>query len=339
MNEIETLKTCMGCGVVLQDQNVLQEGYTTSLENDICQRCFRMKNYGEYQMIAKSNDEYLEILKSVGETKDLVLYITDLLNLEKNIEQIRTIIPNKMILVLNKKDVLPKSVKENKLISYLEEKNVHFEEVIVISANKNYNIDYLLKRIKYHQTSKKVYVVGHTNAGKSSLINKLIQNYSDNVQELTMSPLPSTTLNTVTIEINDYLTLIDTPGLVENGSILNHIDPSMVKKISPKKEIKPKTFQLKPNQSIIIEDFVRIDYVEGEKNSFTLFVSNDLKVKRLLNASNKDDLKDLNKITYAVKYDEDLVITGLGFIKIVNKGLIDVYIDKNVDTFMRKSLI
>lgn len=332
-------KYCSGCGVLLQDENILEEGYVASLENDICQRCFRMKNYGEYQMIAKSNDEYLEILKSVGETKDLVLYITDLLNLEKNIEQIRTIIPNKMILVLNKKDVLPKSVKENKLISYLEEKNVHFEEVIVISANKNYNIDYLLKRIKYHQTSKKVYVVGHTNAGKSSLINKLIQNYSDNVQELTMSPLPSTTLNTVTIEINDYLTLIDTPGLVENGSILNHIDPSMVKKISPKKEIKPKTFQLKPNQSIIIEDFVRIDYVEGEKNSFTLFVSNDLKVKRLLNASNKDDLKDLNKITYAVKYDEDLVITGLGFIKIVNKGLIDVYIDKNVDTFMRKSLI
>lgn len=339
MNEIETVKTCTGCGVILQDQNVLQEGYTTSLENDICQRCFRMKNYGEYQMIAKSNDEYIEILKSVGETKDLVLYITDLLNLEKNIEQIRSIIPNKMILVLNKKDVLPKSVKETKLISYLEEKNVHFEEVIVISANKNYNIDYLLKRIKYHQTSKKVYVVGHTNAGKSSLINKLIQNYSDNVQELTMSPLPSTTLNTVTIEINEYLTLIDTPGLVETGSILNHIDPNMVKKISPKKEIKPKTFQLKPNQSIIIEDFVRIDYVEGEKNSFTLFVSNDLKVKRLLNASNKDDLKDLNKITYAVKYDEDLVITGLGFVKIVNKGLIDVYIDKNVDTFMRKSLI
>ena len=81
MNEIETLKTCMGCGVVLQDQNVLQEGYTTSLEIDICQRCFSMKNYGEYQMIAKSNDEYLEILKIVGETKELVLYITDLLNL------------------------------------------------------------------------------------------------------------------------------------------------------------------------------------------------------------------------------------------------------------------
>lgn len=332
-------KKCLGCGVILQDANVLQEGYTTNLENDICQRCFRLKNYGEYQVVTKSNEEYINILKSVAETKDLVLYVTDLLNLEKNLEQIRNLIPNKMILVLNKKDALPKSVKEAKLIAYLESLNIHFEEVIVISAYKNYNIDHLLRRIKFHQTSKNVYVVGHTNAGKSSLINKLIQNYSDKTQELTMSPLPSTTLNTVNIEINDYLTLIDTPGLVENGSILNHVDEKMVKKISPRKEIKPKTYQLRKNQSILIENLVRIDYVEGEKNSFTVYVSNDLNVKRLLNSSNHNDLKDLNKIEYQMKYDEDLAITGLGFIKIVDKCKIDVYIDRDIETYTRRSLI
>lgn len=335
----DVLKRCKGCGVILQDQNLLQEGYTTNLENDICQRCFRMKNYGEYQVVTKSNDEYLNILKGVGETKDLVLYIADLLNLEEDIETIRELIPNKMILVLNKKDVLPKSVKEEKLIKYLENKGINFEEVIVISVNKNLNIDYLLKRIKYYQTSKNVYVVGHTNAGKSSLINKLISNYSSNNQELTMSPLPSTTLNLVKIDINDHLTLIDTPGLVDNGSILNRVDASMVKKISPRKEIKPRTYQLRKNQSIIIEDLIRIDYVEGEKNSFTLFVSNDLKVKRLLNLFNNDELKDKNKFTYEMKYDEDLVINGLGFVKIVNKGIVDVYIDKDIDVYTRRSLI
>ena len=41
-------KRCQGCGVLLQNENILQEGYTTNLENDICQRCFRLKNYGEY---------------------------------------------------------------------------------------------------------------------------------------------------------------------------------------------------------------------------------------------------------------------------------------------------
>ncbi|MBQ3297972.1 MAG: ribosome biogenesis GTPase YqeH [Bacilli bacterium] len=333
-------KKCAGCGVLLQDQNVLQEGYTTSLDNDICQRCFKMKNYGEYQVVTKSNEEYLEILKDVSRTNDLVLYVTDLLNLERDIEKIREVITNKMILVLNKMDVLPKSVKEHKLIDYLKSKDISFEEVIVISVNKNYNIDYLLSKIQEHQTSYNVYVVGHTNAGKSSLINKLIKNYSDNdSRELTMSPLPSTTLNTVKIEINKYLTLIDTPGLVDTGSILNYVDEKMVKKISPKKEIKPRTYQLRKNQSIIIEDFVRIDYVEGEKNSFTLFISNDLKVKRLLNLFNNDTLKDKNKETYTLKYDEDIVINGLGFIKVVNKGTVDLYIDKNVDTFTRKSLI
>lgn len=330
-------KRCSGCGITLQDENVLQEGYTTSLENDICQRCFRMKNYGEYQVVTKSNEEYLEILKGVGKTKDLVLYVTDLLNLEEDILKIREYIKNKIILVLNKKDILPKSVKEEKLLKYFEENNVYFEEIIVVSVEKNLNIDYLLKRIKFFQTTKNVYVVGHTNAGKSTLINKLIKNYSDNTQELTMSPLPSTTLNTIRIEINDYLTLIDTPGLVDMGSIINYVDSKMLKKLSPKHEIKPRTYQLKKGQSLIIEDIFRLDYVEGERNSFTLFISNDLKVKRI--NPNRDTLKNLNKVDYTVKYDSDLVISGLGFIKIVNKGKINIYLDKTINTFMRKSLI
>ncbi len=64
-----------------------------------------------------------------------------------------------------------------------------FEKVVVISVEKNQNIDYLLKQIKLYQTSKDVYVVGHTNAGKSTLINKLISNYSNNSEELTISHL------------------------------------------------------------------------------------------------------------------------------------------------------
>ena len=63
MNNEATSKKCLGCGVELQDENILKEGYITSLENDICQRCFRMKNYGEYQTVTKSNEEYLYIEK------------------------------------------------------------------------------------------------------------------------------------------------------------------------------------------------------------------------------------------------------------------------------------
>jgi len=107
-------KYCQGCGILLQDENIQREGYTSNLENNICQRCFRMKNYGEYQIVTKSNEEFIEILKNVDSTKDLVLHIVDLINLDKDLNAIRKVMTNKMILVLNKKDALPKSIKDQK---------------------------------------------------------------------------------------------------------------------------------------------------------------------------------------------------------------------------------
>ena len=331
-------KKCLGCGVDLQDENISLEGYTTSMTNDLCQRCFRLKNYGEYQVVSKSNQEYEYILREVGKTKDLVLYVVDILNVMEDLEKIREFVPNKLILVLNKRDVIPKSVKDEKIIKYFKDRYDFFCDIVIISSEKNYNIDLLLKTIKYYQTSKNVYVVGNTNAGKSTLINKLIKNYSDNIQELTISPLPSTTLNTITIEINDYLTLIDTPGLVESSSLINYVEHDLLKKLNPKKEIKPRTYQIRRGQSLIINDLVRIDYVEGERNSFTLYMSNNLKVKKVI-SSRHDYLYDLNKTSYDVFFDKDLVISGLGFIKMVNKGKIDVYIESRIKTFVRDNLI
>ena len=331
-------KYCSGCGVLLQDENILEEGYTASLENDICQRCFRMKNYGEYQVSTRSNEEYIEILKSIDETKDLVVYMTDILNLDKDLTWVREYIHNKMILVLNKKDVLPKSVKDEKLINYIKETCPLFEDVVVISTEKNYNIDLLLNKIKKYQTTKRVYVVGHTNVGKSSLINKLIKNYSENNSNLTISPLPSTTLNKIEIELNHTLTFIDTPGLVDRENLVNYVDVNELKKIQPKKEIKPKTYQIRKGQCIVIDNHFRIDYVEGERNSFTVYASNSLKIKKY-NASKCQALKDLSTKEIEVGYREDVVINGLGFIKVVDKASVLVYVDKNVDVFTRKSLI
>lgn len=334
MNE----KKCLGCGVVLQDENVLLEGYTVNLDNDLCQRCFRLKNYGEYQATTKTNEEYKEILETVGKTKDLVIYVTDLLNIEQDLFDIRKFLPNKILLVLNKRDVIPRSVKDEKIISYFKEKYDFFEDIVVVSSEKNTNMDLLLRRIKYFQVTKNVYVCGHTNAGKSSLINRIIKNYSESKQELTISPLPSTTLNLVNIEINDYLTIIDTPGLIDEEAITNYVSDDSLKKILPKKEIKPKTYQLKVGQSLIIGDLVRLDYIEGERNSFTLYMSNDIKVKRITSFRH-DDLKNMAKRTYQLPFNQDIVVKGLGFIKIVNRGVVDIYINQRVGTFMRDNLI
>ena len=331
-------KYCIGCGVKLQDSNMLFEGYTADLSNNLCSRCFKLKNYGEYQLTTKSNSEYIDILKSINETKDLVLYIVDLFNIEKDIKMIREYISNRLILVVTKRDVLPKSVNDEKIKEYFSKFNLDYQDIIIISSKKNYNIDELLLFIKKYKSSKNVYVVGHTNVGKSTLIKKLMKNYSEFDCDLTVSVLPSTTLNKISIKLSDDLNLIDTPGLIDRGNIINYVDFSIMKKIIPRKEIKPKTYQIKAGQSLLINELIRIDYIEGSKNSFTFFMSNDLKIKKF-NSNKNETLKNIIKRNLEVGYHQDIVINGMGFVKITDKALVDVYIDKNVEIFVRDSLI
>ena len=330
-------KTCLGCGVLLQDENILNIGFTANLSNDLCMRCFKLKNYGEYESIANSLVHYDNILSFVSRTRDLVLYVVDILNINEDLLYIRKYVKNDIILVLNKRDLLPLSVKDEKILEYIKNLNLGFLDTIIVSSEKNYNMDNLYSKIKKHRKSKNVYVVGFTNAGKSSLISRLIKNYGDGTNNLTISPLPSTTLNKIDIRINENLNIVDTPGIIDNTNIINFVDKKMYKRLNPKKEIKPKTFQLFKNQSLIIGDLVRIDYLEGDVNSFTFYIPNDIKIKRI--NRKRDDLKDLNLREYNIGFSNDLVINGLGFIKIVSSCRIYLYINKDVKTFIRKKLI
>ena len=330
------MKKCFGCGIKLQNENILNLGYTPNLENKLCMRCFKVKNYGETSSISTNKEDYISILEKISRTMDLVVYVVDVLNIKENLNDIKDYLKNDIILVLNKWDVLPKSVKEEKIISYLKEK-YDFKEILAVSSLKNYHLDSLMNLIKKHQKSPNVYVVGETNAGKSSLLNKIIGNYSELTPDLTISSMPETTLETIKIKLKDDLTLIDTPGIVDTQNIIHFLDKKYYKILNTKKEIKPRTYQIYKNQCLIIGDFLRVDYLEGDRNSFTLYIPNGIKVKRL-NARHKD-LKELSYREYELKFHEDFVIYGLGFIKIVLNGKIGISLNKDVKTFLRKNLI
>ena len=137
--------------------------------------------------------------------------------------------------------------------------------------------------------------------------------------------------------VRDDLYIIDTPGIVDKENIINYLDKKYYKILNTNKEIKPKTFQIYRNQSLLIGDFLRIDYIEGDKNSFTLYIPNGIKVKKV--NSRHNSLKELSYKEYDLNFHNDLVIYGLGFIKIVINGRIGIYLDKDVKTFLRKNMI
>ena len=329
-------KKCLGCGVKLQSDNILNIGYTPNLENDYCMRCFKVKNYGISESITSNKEDYINILKSIKKTKDLVLYIVDILNLPSDIMEITNYLDNDIYLVLNKRDVLPKIIKDEKIISYLKEIS-NFKYYFIVSTFNNLGMDDLYKKVLKNKKSNEVYLVGETNAGKSSLINKIISNYSEGEPVLTTSNMPETTLDKIKIEINNKLTLVDTPGIVDNQNIIEQLDSKYYKLLNTKKEIKPRTYQINKNTSLLIGDFLRIDYLEGDKNSFTFYIPNSIPIKRI--NIRRNNLKDLAYQEINMKFHEDLVIYGLGFIKIVLPCKVGLSLDKNVKTFVRKNLI
>ena len=49
-------KKCLGCGAVFQTTNPLEPGFVDEKVKEkalVCKRCFRIKNYGDYQVIKK----------------------------------------------------------------------------------------------------------------------------------------------------------------------------------------------------------------------------------------------------------------------------------------------
>lgn len=322
-------KKCKGCGVSLQDADETLEGYTANLEKELCLRCFRIKNYGEYKVVDKDNIDFINILKEINKTNDLVVLLVDLFNINKDINELTKYLNNDILLVYTKKDIFSYKIRDDKFTNYL---NINCVDSIVVSSKKNYNFDLLFELINKYKKSNNVYVVGYTNSGKSTLLNKLIYNYSESKDELTTSILPSTTLDTIEIKITDELTLIDTPGILDSGNIANYVNPKTLLKIIPTKEIKPITYQVNKKQYILVDDLLKI---ETGNNDLTLYFSDKLNIKRVY----KDVPSTLVCHNISVDRYHDIVITGMGFIRSRKKESIKIYTLDGVDVYTRDSLI
>ena len=334
LQEEDIMISCHGCGAIKQIVDINKEGYTKNLDNEFCERCFRIKHYNDYKKIEKSNEDFFPVIEEIRETNDLVVLLVDLLNVPKNLGELISAFNNPILLVLSKRDLLPVSLYEDRIIDYFSLYGRKIVDIMIISSAKNYHLDDLLLKIKKNQKSKNVYVVGYTNAGKSTLINKIISNYTKERPIITTSILPSTTIEKIEIEIDDDLILIDTPGLIEDGSIIQFVDEESLKKIVPKKVIKPITYQIKEKQYILLDDFA---YVVLEcENDITLYMSNELEIKRVWNQPEETKFEER---TFSIKRKEDIVIAGLGFIKVMKPAEVTVYTFKEVDVYTRKTLI
>ncbi|EIT85248.1 GTPase YqeH [Fictibacillus macauensis ZFHKF-1] len=360
---------CIGCGVPIQTEDKEGLGYAppSSLKKEavICQRCFRLKHYNEIQDVNLTDDDYRKILSSIGDTQSLVVKIVDIFDFNGSwLPGIhRYIGKNKLMLVGNKVDLLPKSVNKNRLKQWMatmaKEYGVKAEEVHLVSSAKGTGLQEVAEQIDELREGKDVYVVGCTNVGKSTFINGLIKQLGTEQQDIiTTSYFPGTTLNLIDIPLDEETALFDTPGIINHHQMAHFVSKDELKIIMPKKEIKPLVYQLNEEQSLFLGGLARFDYIKGGRRSFVCHISNDLNIHRtkleraddlyekhlgelLTPPQDREKLPPLKRYEFMIKEkDTDIVFSGLGWISVKEAGAkVAAYAPEGVAVTLRPSLI
>lgn len=315
-------KVCIGCGSKLQTLDKNKEGYINPKVYEkatLCERCFKIKYYGEAYVTENPKDK-TSLIKMINDSKKSVVYLVDTLTISKETLSVIDSLSNKVYLVLTKRDLLPKSVKNSKLKEYISNLTL-IKDVFVISALKNNGVTELYNEL-IKNNEKSVYVIGYTSSGKSTFINKLLM-LNGKSGNITTSSLPNTTLECINIKLNDKLTLIDTPGFVSENSSYNFIDVDIYKKLLPKSVIKPKVYTIKKDFMIILGDILRIENNSNEDVNLVFYFKNEIKLNKMRSIRN-ELLKDKDKLDVKVS-DKDIVLEGLGYIKVVGYANLTMY--------------
>ncbi|WP_066372045.1 ribosome biogenesis GTPase YqeH [Neobacillus fumarioli] len=361
---------CIGCGVKIQTVHPEQIGYAppSALEKEtiICQRCFRLKHYNEIQDVQLTDDDFLKILNGIGAREALIVMIVDIFDFNGSwLPGLHRFVGNnKVLLVGNKVDLLPKSVKHHKLIHWMKteanELGLRPDDVFLVSASKGWGIKETASAIDEYRSGKDVFVVGCTNVGKSTFINRIIKEVTGEEDVITTSHFPGTTLDVIEIPLEDGRALTDTPGIINHHQMAHYVDKRHLKIITPKKEIKPMVYQLNEGQTLFFGGLSRLDYVSGGRRSFVCYISNELKIHRtktenadllyekhigeMLTPPRQEQLDLFPKLVkqefFIKEAKTDIVISGLGWITVNEPGAkVIVYVPKGVQALIRKSLI
>lgn len=358
-------KRCKGCGALLQWEDPKKIGYAPKEGADYCQRCFRILHYDDVTINMQQGIDSDTILRKVAAMDALVLWVVDLFDFEANIIKgmNRHLAGKDIIMVATKRDLLPASVGNEKigqfLLSRLKEKGIFVSGIIVVGDlvkhakdASNHSVAEIRNAIERYRKNRDVVVIGMANAGKSTMLNALLQQ-----AYLTTSRHPGTTLDFNEIKMKNF-SYFDTPGLTRYDSALTYLDEKVLKQILPTKEIKPQIFQLREDQSLAVGGLVRLDLTGCQKAACVCYFAPSLKVHRgkLQNADvlwethlNDEILSPtLDQSFHQMKVLEgkmfknkiDVVIHGLGFFTLSGEiHNIKVFVNKKIDVTFRGAMI
>lgn len=359
---MEELK-CIGCGITLQCEDESKEGYVNpsafNREFILCKRCYQLKHYGKFTT-SKEVKNSITLIHGSANKDDLIVLIVDvslvytpLIKVLKELNSFKNV-----MVVANRFDLYKDLVNKEKTMKFLKNQfkkaGINVSKIFIVDDNIDEIFDYIDEKC----INNDAYFVGLENAGKTTLINKILACVANEDKNfLTNSKYPGTTVDLIKIPLAENNYLIDSPGIKSKGNILHYVEFDFIKHLLNDNKINPKIFQLNEKQSLLVSNVLRFDFVDGNKQGIVFYGSSQLDVLRAklenaettfnnrvkdlkLKSKNVKSFKDLNKTVIINKEDKkiDIVIEGMAMIS-VKKGTYHIYTLKGVNVFTRDAMI
>lgn len=189
--------------------------------------------------------------------------------------------------------------------------------VALVSAKTGYGFDKIVRRMeklkkvyvtdRIHKMKPKVFILGCTNAGKSSFLNKLISHTTKNKDKrqkgidgkvlydresdnndhgmmkgnkllqdlLTVSPIPGTTMDFIEVQDLKFgLKVYDTPGVPNSAQVVSHIkDYQDAIQTFNNQKIISISYNIKSGYTMWLGALARLDFLNGERTNMTFCMS------------------------------------------------------------------
>lgn len=285
-------KVCVGCGIALQSIDMHAPGYVPSSaiekENPLCRRCFRIRNYGDFERVVVSPEQYQTEVSQISNQPGQVFYVLDVFDISGSLLPglYRFLTGSITHVVVNKVDLLPPEVNPEALEQWIRETLAKIriipQTVFFVSAEKGTGFS-PVKDVLARSGNMLNYVVGMANVGKSTFLNRVLQEFGMG-EKFTVSRMPGTTIGLsrlqIPISLNQTVEVVDTPGLIYGDRIIDRLCDRCLKVVVPRAQIRPRVFQLNPGQTLWLAGFARFDFEQGVRQPFVVYVSNELPVHR-----------------------------------------------------------
>lgn len=362
-------KKCIGCGIELQKENAEKQGYIPenvfeSGKEIYCQRCFKIKNYGEYLPVELKKEDYRREVGKAAEMADAVIAVFDIIDFEGSFDdEILDILREKdSIIAINKLDLVPDRKHPSEVSDWVKERlaeeGIAPLDIAIVSAKNGYGVNGIIRKLRhFYPDQPRIVILGTTNVGKSSIINGLLGN-----KKITISKYPGTTLKNVENVIpGTQITIIDTPGLIPEGRVSDMVCQECNLKIVPSNEISRKTFKLNKDRILMFGGLLWIKILNSERAIFSAFASKDVSFHETNEGRIKDLLKEhsgdtimppckncrdeyaslpMKKEKWTVEAGEELVFKGLGWLSVKRGPLsIEVTLPQGAEIILRDAFI